>query len=377
MLLTAFFFWEVSMQEQYMRMALALAALAKGRTSPNPMVGAVVVKGGRVVGQGWHREAGTPHAEIHALRQAGELAKDADLYVTLEPCSHYGRTPPCCEAVLESGVKRVFAAMRDPNPKVSGSGLARLSKAGVEVELATGELHEAACRLNEVFLKWIMTKMPFVAVKTAMTLDGKIATTSGQSKWITGEAARKRVHELRDIYDGILVGIQTVVADDPLLTTRLDGGKSPLRIVADSQARLPFNAKLVTDQTAQTVVAVTGAASAERVAALEQNGVQVMQVASDAKGRVDLADLLRRLGQRNVCSVLVEGGASLNDSLFRAQLVDKVYTFIAPKIFGGKDAPTPIGGIGIAAIEDHVALSELTMEKIGEDFLLTGYVKKR
>ncbi len=365
------------MQEQYMRMALALAALAKGRTSPNPMVGAVVVKDGRVVGQGWHRKAGTPHAEIHALRQAGELAKGADLYVTLEPCSHYGRTPPCCEAVLKAGVKRVFAAMRDPNPKVSGSGLARLSKAGVEVEVATGELHEAARRLNEVFLKWITTKMPFVAVKTAMTLDGKIATTSGQSKWITGEAARRRVHELRDVYDGILVGIQTIIADDPLLTTRLDGGKSPLRIVADSQARLPLNAKLVTDQTAPTVVAVTSAASTERVTALEQNGVQVVQVASDTKGRVDLADLLRTLGQRNVCSVLVEGGASLNDSLFCAQLVDKVYTFIAPKIFGGKDAPTPIGGIGIAAIEDHVALSELTMEKIGEDFLLTGYVKKR
>lgn len=365
------------MQREYMLKALELAELAKGRTSPNPLVGAVVVKDGRIVGQGWHRKAGTPHAEVHALRQAGELANGADVYVTLEPCSHYGKTPPCSKALIDARVKRVFAAMKDPNPLVAGKGFAMLREAGIEVEVADGDILERAMRLNEVFLKWITSSMPFVAVKTAMTLDGKIATKMGESKWITGTAARQRVHELRDVYDGIMIGIQTALKDNPLLTTRLSGGgKNPVRVVVDSRARLPITSRLVADKSAPTIVAATKTAPPENIAALEAAGVEVLLVSEDAAGHVDLREMLKKLGEKKICSILVEGGATLNDGLFRGGLVDKVYSFIAPKIFGGSSAPTPVGGIGIAAIVDNIRLKDMTAEVLCEDILLTGYVLK-
>lgn len=365
------------MREEYMRRALDLAALARGRTSPNPMVGAVIVKDGRIVGQGWHRQAGTPHAEVHALRQAGDLAKDADVYVTLEPCSHYGKTPPCSKALIEAGVRRVFAAMTDPNPLVAGRGLAMLQEAGIETEVAVGSLNEEAHQLNEVFCKWITEKMPYVAVKTAMTLDGKIATVSGESRWITGAAARQRVHELRDVYDGIMVGINTVLADNPLLTTRIsEGGKSPIRIIVDSQARLPLDAKLVTDKTAPVITAVTASAPADKIQALLARGISVITIPADEDGHVNITLLLKKLGESDICSILVEGGAQLNDSLFRAGMVDKVYSFIAPKIFGGQAAPTPVGGKGISSIKDNVCLYNVGLEKLNDDIMITGYVNK-
>ena len=358
-----------------MQQALQIAAYAAGRTSPNPLVGAVIVKDGRVVGQGWHRKAGTEHAEIHALRQAGELAAGATIYVTLEPCSHYGRTGPCSKALIDAGIQRVVIAMLDPNPLVAGKGVAMLKAAGIEVE--TGLLQEQAERLNEVFLKWIMTKMPFVVMKTAMTLDGKIATAAGNSKWISNEVSRRRVHELRDVYDGILVGIGTVLADDPALTTRLDSpsGKNPLRIVVDSRARTPLTAKVVTDGQAETLIAVTAAAEAAKVEALRQAGVEVL-VVNDGQ-QVDLKQLFCLLGERGVCSIFVEGGARINYSLLKAGLVDKVYTFIAPKMVGGSSAPGPVGGDGVETLDQAFLLENVETELLAGDILVSGYINRR
>jgi diaminohydroxyphosphoribosylaminopyrimidine deaminase/5-amino-6-(5-phosphoribosylamino)uracil reductase len=358
-----------------MQQALQIAAYAAGRTSPNPLVGAVIVKDGRVVGQGWHRKAGTEHAEIHALRQAGELAAGATIYVTLEPCSHYGRTGPCSKALIDAGIQRVVIAMLDPNPLVAGKGVAMLKAAGIEVE--TGLLQAQAERLNEVFLKWIMTKMPFVVMKTAMTLDGKIATAAGNSKWISNEVSRRRVHELRDVYDGILVGIGTVLADDPALTTRLDSpsGKNPLRIVVDSRARTPLTAKVVTDGQAETLIAVTAAAEAAKVEALRQAGVEVL-VVNDGQ-QVDLKQLFCLLGERGVCSIFVEGGARINYSLLKAGLVDKVYTFIAPKMVGGSSAPGPVGGDGVETLDQAFLLENVETELLAGDILVSGYINRR
>jgi len=362
-------------QQQYMQQALQIAAYAAGRTSPNPLVGAVIVKDGRVVGQGWHRKAGTEHAEIHALRQAGELAAGATIYVTLEPCSHYGRTGPCSKALIDARIKRVVIAMLDPNPLVAGKGVAMLKAAGIEVE--TGLLQEQAERLNEVFLKWIMTKMPFAVMKTAMTLDGKIATAAGNSKWISNEVSRRRVHELRDVYDGILVGIGTVLADDPALTTRLasQSGKNPLRIVVDSRARTPLTAKVVTDGQAETLIAVTVAAEAAKVEALRQAGVEVL-VVNDGQ-QVDLKQLFCRLGERGICSIFVEGGALINYSLLKAGLIDKVYSFIAPKMVGGSSAPGPVGGDGVETLDQAFLLEDVETELLAGDILVSGYINRR
>ena len=358
-----------------MQQALQIAAYAAGRTSPNPLVGAVIVKDGRVVGQGWHRKAGTEHAEIHALRQAGELAAGATIYVTLEPCSHYGRTGPCSKALIDAGIQRVVIAMLDPNPLVAGKGVAMLKAAGIEVE--TGLLQAQAERLNEVFLKWIITKMPFTVMKTAMTLDGKIATAAGNSKWISNEVSRRRVHELRDVYDGILVGIGTVLADDPALTTRLasQSGKNPLRIVVDSRARTPLTAKVVTDGQAETLIAVTVAAEAAKVEALRQAGVEVL-VVNDGQ-QVDLKQLFCRLGERGICSIFVEGGALINYSLLKAGLIDKVYSFIAPKMVGGSSAPGPVGGDGVETLDQAFLLEDVETELLAGNILVSGYINRR
>ena len=361
--------------EEFMQEALRLARNAAGRTSPNPLVGAVIVREGRIVGAGWHRKAGTPHAEIHALNMAGNLAKGATLYVTLEPCSHYGRTGPCAEAVVKAGIKRVVIGMGDPNPKVAGKGIAILERAGIEVRC--GVLEDEARALNEVFLKWIATQKPFVVLKTAMSLDGKIATHTGKSQWITGEAARRRVHEYRDTYDGIMVGIGTVLADNPSLTARLpDGqGKNPVRIVVDSKARTPLDANLVTDGAALTIIAVTAKAPQERVQALKDKGVAIM-VAGDGE-QVNMDLLMRKLGEMEICSLFVEGGGQVNFSLLKAGLVDKVHAFIAPKLIGGREALTPVEGAGFAELTEAVELERTTVETIGQDILLTGYVKGR
>lgn len=363
------------MHEEYMQQALKIAAYGVGRTSPNPLVGAVIVRNGRIVGQGWHRKAGTPHAEIHALRQAETLAKGATMYVTLEPCAHYGRTPPCCQAVIDAGIKQVIVATLDPNPLVAGKGIELLRDAGIEV--IAGILEEEAYTLNEVFFKWITTKLPFVILKTAMTLDGKIATCTGQSQWITSTASREYVHKMRDIYDSILVGIGTVLADNPSLTTRLgESSKNPIRIIVDSMARTPLTAKVITDHLAPTIIAVTANAPAAKVAELRVAGAEVI-IINTMDGQVDLRDLLIALSQRNITSVFIEGGATINCSFMKENLFDKVHVFIAPKLVGGQTAATPIGGAGIENLSKACMLEQMTSQIIGEDILISAYAKKK
>ena len=359
--------------EQYMREALHLAEKARGRTSPNPLVGAVIVRDDRIVGEGWHRQAGTEHAEIHALRMAGALAKGATLYVTLEPCSHQGRTGPCAVAVRDAGIVRVVIAMQDPNPKVAGRGIALLREAGIEV--VCGVLEAAARRLNDFYLTWMERRRPYVLLKTAMTLDGKIQTVTGQSQWITGEQARARVHAWRDIYDAIVVGISTVLADDPSLTTRLPAGegRNPARIILDSRARTPLAAKVVTDSAATTIIVVSEAAAEERVRALEQAGCEVVVC---GKTQVDIGALLTWLAGRDIVSLFVEGGATVNASFLEGGYVDAVAAFIAPKLVGGASARTPIGGQGIAELSQAVLLDDVAVERVGEDFLFMGRIRR-
>lgn len=364
----------LSYDEKYMRLAMQLAGNAIGRTSPNPLVGAVIVKDNRVVGCGWHRKAGTPHAEVHALNQAGELAQGADVYVTLEPCAHYGKTPPCAKALVEAKVKNVYGGLLDVNPKVAGKGFKILEDAGIHVEY--GFLQDELRKQNEVFFKWIEHKKPFIVLKAAMTLDGKIATAIGQSKWITNETSRAYGYKLRDIYDGIMVGINTVIEDNPMLTARVDGGKNPIRIVVDSGLRIDINANVVQDKSAKTIVATTDKADKDKILKLQAQDVDVIVVDKDENDKVDIEKLLDILGQQNICSILVEGGATLSGSFVAKKLVDKVYFFIAPKIVGGKEAKTPVAGTGILNLQEALALKDIQIEKLEEDILIIGRVNK-
>lgn len=364
----------LSYDEKYMRLAMQLAGNAIGRTSPNPLVGAVIVKDNRVVGCGWHRKAGTPHAEVHALNQAGELAQGADVYVTLEPCAHYGKTPPCAKALVEAKVKNVYGGLLDVNPKVAGKGFKILEDAGIHVEY--GFLQDELRKQNEVFFKWIEHKKPFVVLKAAMTLDGKIATATGQSKWITNETSRAYGYKLRDIYDGIMVGINTVIEDNPILTARVDGGKNPIRIVVDSSLRIDINANVVQDKSAKTIIATTDKADKDKILKLQAQDVDVIVVDKDKNDKVDIEKLLDILGQQNICSILVEGGATLSGSFVAKKLVDKVYFFIAPKIVGGKEAKTPVAGTGILNLQEALALKDIQIEKLEEDILIIGRVDK-
>ncbi|MCG0276914.1 MAG: bifunctional diaminohydroxyphosphoribosylaminopyrimidine deaminase/5-amino-6-(5-phosphoribosylamino)uracil reductase RibD [Thermanaeromonas sp.] len=357
-----------------MQRALELARQGLGRTRPNPAVGAVVVRDCKIVGEGYHQKAGTPHAEIHALKAAGEMARGATLYVTLEPCCHYGRTPPCTEAIKAAGIRKVVIAMPDPNPKVAGEGIRQLKEAGIEVEV--GVLAQEAGRLNEAFSKYITTGLPWVTMKVAMTLDGKIATRTGASRWITCEASRQKVHELRDTHDAVLVGIGTVLADDPLLTTRLPGGRDAVRVILDSSLRLPLNAKVINPSSpAPTWVATTDRAPVEKIKELERLGVEVLILPSE-RGRVSWAALLKTLGEREITSVLLEGGAEVNASALENGIVDRVIVFIAPKIFGGREAPGPVGGAGISRPDEAWRLEEVEVQPSGTDIMITGLVKK-
>lgn len=364
----------LSYDEKYMRLAMQLAGNAIGRTSPNPLVGAVIVKDNRVVGCGWHRKAGTPHAEVHALNQAGELAQGADVYVTLEPCAHYGKTPPCAKALVEAKVKNVYGGLLDVNPKVAGKGFKILEDAGIHVEY--GFLQDELRKQNEVFFKWIEHKKPFVVLKAAMTLDGKIATATGQSKWITNETSRAYGYKLRDIYDGIMVGINTVIEDNPMLTARVDGGKNPIRIVVDSSLKIDINANVVQDKSAKTIIATTDKADKDKILKLQAQDVDVIVVDKDKNDKVDIEKLLDILGQQNICSILVEGGATLSGSFVAKKLVDKVDFFIAPKIVGGKEAKTPVAGTGILNLQEALTLKDIQIEKLEEDILIIGRVDK-
>lgn len=358
---------------RWMRRALGLAARGRGKTSPNPMVGAVLVRGERVVGEGYHRRAGRPHAEIIALEEAGKRARGATLYVTLEPCCHWGRTPPCTDALIEAGVSRVVAASKDANPQVSGRGLGQLRKAGMAVEV--GLLEAEARRLNAAHFKHAATGLPLLSLKTAMSLDGKIATSGGESQWITGEKARAAAHRLRSAHDAVLVGVGTALADDPRLTARAGRGRSPLRVVADSQARTPPDAQLLTADERPPIIGTTRRAPKERVRALEAAGAEVLQVRSQG-GHVALDDLLRQLAERDVRTVLLEGGGKLAGSALAAGLVDRVYFFLAPLIIGGESAPTAVGGPGARRLSEAWRLESVKLRRLGEDYLLTGDISR-
>ena len=352
-----------------MRRALALAR--RGRTSPNPMVGAVVVKDDQIVGEGYHRRAGEAHAEIAALASAGESARGATLYVTLEPCCHFGRTPPCTKAIIASGVASVVAAMVDPNPSVRGLGLAELEAAGIKT--AVGLLGESARKLNEAYVKFVTTRLPFVTLKLAMTLDGKIATRTGDSKWVSCEESRRLVHRLRERSDGVLVGIGTVLADDPELSARI--GKRvtyPIRVIADGRARTPVRAKVLAGPAGRTIVAVTTAAPAERLRKLEHAGARILFIDEDA-GQVSLPALLRSLGEMEITTVLIEGGGGIAASALAAGVVDKVMVFVAPKIVGGESAKTLAEGPGVEAMADALRLENMSVRKVGCDLLIEAY----
>ena len=360
---------------EYMRRAMELAERGVGFTNPNPMVGAVIVKGGKVIGEGWHERCGEWHAERNAFKNCTVPAEGATMYVTLEPCCHYGKTPPCTEAIIEHGIARVVVGMEDPNPLVAGKGIALLREAGIEVVCGVEE--EALREQNRVFLKYISTKLPWVAMKTAMTLDGKIATRTGDSKWITGAEARAYVHELRHRFMAILVGIGTAVADDPLLNCRIEGRgvRQPIRVVVDSNARLSLDSQLVkTAGEYRTIVAHTRFAPEESVKALREAGVEML-LCKEKEGLVDVRNLLELLGLSGIDSILLEGGGSLNYTFLSEGLADELYAFIAPKIVGGMNAKTPVEGAGMEKMADAINLELENVLNIGHDVLLKLKVK--
>lgn len=356
-------------------MALRLAAKGRGTTSPNPMVGAVVVNRGRIVGQGFHRKAGGPHAEVIALSQAGSRAKGGTLYVSLEPCSHLKkRTPPCVPLIIKSAVRRVVVAMVDPNPSVRGRGLAQLKRAGIEVAVGCGEAE--ALQLNEAYVHRVRTGRPFTILKAGMTLDGKIATAGGESQWITDETARTQAHRLRADVDAILVGIGTVLRDDPKLTARLSDDpfrlavRQPLRIVLDSRLRIPLKTAVLQDQqTAHTVIATTVAASARKADLLRRRGIDVL-VLPKADGHVSVLALWKRLGQLGVTSLLVEGGSEVNAAVLRAGLVQRIMCYVAPLLLGGQDAKGLLGGRSPRRLSEALLLKNLRTEPVGRDMLI-------
>ncbi|MDN4594143.1 bifunctional diaminohydroxyphosphoribosylaminopyrimidine deaminase/5-amino-6-(5-phosphoribosylamino)uracil reductase RibD [Polycladomyces subterraneus] len=356
--------------EKWMRLALHLARSAEGQTSPNPLVGAVAVKNGRLIGMGAHLRAGTPHAEVHALDMAGPEAAGSTLYVTLEPCNHYGRTPPCTEKVIASGVKTVVIGSKDPDPRVAGSGIRRLQEAGVEVVM--GVLETECLRLNEAYFHHRRTGRPFITLKTASTLDGKIATHTGHSRWVTGEAARAEVHRLRHIHDAIMVGVGTVLADKPRLTTRLPGGgRNPIRVVIDSRLRLPLDTPVADVTEAPTWVFCTDERDLNQEEQLRAKGVKI--VPTGPGPRVDLNRVMQVLGEHGVLSVLVEGGGTLNAALLREQLVDKVIAFVAPKLLGGQNSPTSVEGQERETMAEAIHLRDLEVQRFGEDLCVIGY----
>jgi diaminohydroxyphosphoribosylaminopyrimidine deaminase/5-amino-6-(5-phosphoribosylamino)uracil reductase len=365
---------ETATDVAYMRQALELAQSGIGLVSPNPLVGCVIVKDGRIVGRGYHQRFGGPHAEVYALQEAGERARGAVLYVNLEPCCHTGKTPPCVEAVLRAGLGRVVVALCDPNPLVAGAGVVQLQQAGIAVTLGVCEAE--ARRLNEAFLHYIRTRHPFVTLKGAITLDGKIATRTGASRWITGALARQEGHTLRHAADAILVGLGTVRQDDPLLTTRLPSGSgvNPLRIVVDSGLRLPLSSQVArVGAECRTLVATTQSAPVQRQQQLEAQGVEILRFPAYDDGRVDLAALFQTLGQRGIASVLVEGGATLSAALLRHRLVHKIVLFVAPKIIGG-DGIDVVGACGVETMEQAVMLDGMTSRFVGDDLMLEAYL---
>lgn len=364
-------------KEEYMRRALELARKGEGHTSPNPMVGCVVVKDGRIISEGYHEKYGEFHAERNALTRCTEDTAGADLYVTLEPCCHQGKTPPCTDIIIEKKIARVFVGSMDSNPLVAGKGVQILRDHGIYVE--TGILDAECRKLNEVFYHYIATKTPFVVMKYAMTLDGKIACATGDSKWVTGEIARMQVHRMRGRYRGIMVGIGTVLADDPMLNCRVEGGVDPVRIICDSNLHIPTESQIVkTASDIETIVACSQEAleserKQEKIRRLKEARIQI--IGTEGAHGVNLVELMKKLGGQNIDSILLEGGGTLNASALEDGIVNKVYAYIAGKLIGGMDARSPVEGMGIDRMADAITLQNVEIEKLGDDFCIVGYVK--
>lgn len=358
----------------YMQRALELAERAKGFTCPNPMVGAVIVKNGRIIGEGYHHKCGQAHAEVDAFNNATESVAGAVMYVTLEPCSHTGKTPPCADRIIKEKIAKVVVGATDPNPLVSGRGIKKMQEAGIDVSY--GLLADKSIQLNEVFMKYIVYKRPFVVYKSATTLDGKIATVKGENQWISCEKSRNEVHMLRHYLSGIMVGINTVISDNPMLNCRVNGCKSPVRIIVDSSLKIPLECNIV--QTAykyRTIIATLQSNTCIKASMLKQMGAEVITV-KERNARVDLNDLMIKLGEMGIDSILIEGGGTLAFSAFSQGIVDKVIYYIAPKIFGGTNAKTSVAGNGFGTLDESVKLKNITTKMIDDDICITAYVDK-
>lgn len=360
--------------ERYMRRALDLAANGLGHTRPNPMVGALLVKDGRIIGEGWHEQFGGPHAEVNAFNSCTEDPKGATLYVTLEPCSHYGKTPPCSALVVKKKVARVVCAMIDPNPLVAGKGLQQIRDAGIGV--TTGVLEREARKLNEVFIKYITEKRPFVLYKAAMSFDGKTACYTGESQWISTKVSREQSHILRGAFAAIMVGAGTVTMDDPSLTARFEGLDDPVRIIVDGSLSVPPEAKVFT-LPGRVILVTTGGTDEAKRKALQEKGVEIILSDGDKPGEVDLSALMVGLALKGIDSVLLEGGATLAASAFKADIVDKIRIYMGPMIIGGKDAPGLIGGPGASHLSEAVVLKDIHTEMSGADLVVEAYVDRR
>ena len=352
---------------KYMQRAINLAERGRGWTSPNPLVGCVIVKNGKIIAEGYHEKIGGWHAERNAILNSDADITGATVYVTLEPCCHHGRTPPCSNLLIERGIKKVFIGSRDPNPLVSGKGAKQLRTAGVEV--VEDFMREECDKLNPIFFHYIQTKRPYVLLKYAMTADGKIATSTGESKWITGETARAKVQETRHQYSAIMVGVETVLADNPMLNSRMPNARQPIRVVCDSQLRTPLDCQLVQTANEYRTVIATVCEDLQKIEQYRPLGVEVLVCKAKNK-RVDLKDLLQKLGEMQIDSLLIEGGSSLNFSALESGMVNRVHCYIAPKLVGGKQAKTPIGGEGIVDLSRAVKLKLVSMEMVGEDILI-------
>lgn len=354
--------------EKYMLRAIELAKLGAGYVSPNPLVGAVIVKNGKIIGEGWHQRYGDNHAEVNAFNNATDNTEGAEMYVTLEPCSHYGHTPPCAKAIIEHKIKKVYVGLKDPNPKVSGKGINMLRAAGIEV---IEDFLEDKCReVNQIFLKYITTGMPYVVMKYAMTLDGKISTSTGDSKWISNKFSRNIVHSLRNDLNGILIGINTVLKDNPQLTCRLDNGIDPIRIIVDSNLKIPENARVLKDN--NCIIATTERADKYKFEKLVNKGIKIINCGNEIK----LKPLMKTLGDMKIDSILLEGGGTLNYSALSENIVDKVISFIAPKIIGGKLALTPVEGNGFDLMSESIRLNNISAVKIEDDVCITGCLRR-
>lgn len=361
------------MDEYYMGLAINLARKGIGKVNPNPMVGAVIVKDNKIVGTGYHEKYGGKHAEINAIENSRESLNGSTMYINLEPCSHFGKTPPCVDKIIESKINKVVIASVDPNPLVQGKGVKKLRDAGIEVKV--GVLDEENKKLNEVFLKYIKNKKPFVVMKVAMSLDGKISTTTGQSKWISCDESRRYVHKLRSQVMSILVGINTVIKDNPMLDCRLENGKNPIRIIVDTTLKIPIDSKIVSSsKSIRTIVVTTKNANRNVMKLLEDKGVEILTV-NLKNNLVDLKEMINKLGELNIDSILIEGGSSLNFSAINENIVDKIQVYVAPIILGGESSKTPIGGQGVDDIKEAFKLHRLEYKQVGSDILIEGYLK--